>query len=68
MGDGDEPYEVICAWCKVQVSDGRQPVSHGICSDCLQDLLFAISASQASSEGEGDGGPPGDAPGDSNTD
>lgn len=29
-----EPHRVECAWCNTQLSPGREPTSHGICSAC----------------------------------
>lgn len=28
---------VECAWCGVMLSPGAEPVSHGICPDCLSE-------------------------------
>jgi hypothetical protein len=28
------PHRVICAWCSRLISDGREPISHGICGAC----------------------------------
>ena len=33
-----EPIRVICAWCKVEISPGSEPVSHGICSECAAEM------------------------------
>ena len=30
---------IVCAWCKSLVSDGVDPTSHGICSECANVLV-----------------------------
>ena len=46
--------EVICAWCKaplgtkeVDVPEGYEAVSHGICDDCLDELMSQANALRA---------------------
>jgi len=31
--------KVVCAWCKRVITDGVEPVSHGICPGCLAGQL-----------------------------
>lgn len=34
--------KVICAWCQRLLRDGpAEPVSHGICSTCMERLMCA---------------------------
>jgi len=28
------PYKRLCSWCGRLISDGIEPVTHGICRDC----------------------------------
>lgn len=30
---------VVCAWCKAEITPGREPYSHGICTGCLAELM-----------------------------
>jgi len=30
------PLKVECSWCRVVMRDGVEPVSHGICEDCVE--------------------------------
>ncbi len=29
-----DPIKVVCAWCRATITEGREPVSHGICPSC----------------------------------
>jgi len=30
----ERKHKVVCAWCKVVISEGIEPISHGICNRC----------------------------------
>jgi len=30
------PLKVQCGWCRVVMSEGVEPVSHGICEACIE--------------------------------
>jgi len=32
----------ICAWCKKVLTDGDEPVTHGICPACLAEQIAQI--------------------------
>lgn len=32
--------KTVCAWCGSVISDGNDPISHGICQDCRKIMLF----------------------------
>jgi len=42
-----EVHEVRCAWCRVVISEGAAPTSHGICDFCKQRLMAEIKTARA---------------------
>lgn len=38
-----ETPRVICAWCKAVLSEGSEPVSHGICESCDEKHFGGLS-------------------------
>lgn len=30
------PQRRVCAWCGLELSPGREPVSHGVCHHCYE--------------------------------
>lgn len=39
----ETPHRRDCAWCGVVILAGREPVSHGICPQCLSEQKNAAS-------------------------
>jgi uncharacterized CHY-type Zn-finger protein len=37
------PHKVVCAWCKKVLSEGREPISHGICPECKAEMKKEIA-------------------------
>lgn len=32
------PLRLVCAWCRAELSPGREPVTHGICPPCANHM------------------------------
>jgi len=34
MAATKRPFRVVCCHCDIELSEGREPASHGVCEDC----------------------------------
>lgn len=41
------PARIECAWCKIVISPGAEPVSHGICPQCFDVAVKDVGPKQA---------------------
>ena len=51
----NDERRVICSWCRCTIKEGVEPVSHGICPKCADDILEEVEGG-GSNEQEDPGG------------
>lgn len=40
----DLPMRIVCAWCGVELREGRSPASHGICQRCASEQFPGMTS------------------------
>lgn len=40
--------KAVCGWCGLLIRDGREPVSHGLCVECLERELKELGRMESS--------------------